>query len=334
MFQKLIEFSIKHKAVVLVMTVALLAWGIWSLVRLPFDSTPDITNNQVQIVTQAPSLGAQEVEQYITSPLEMSLANIPRVTERRSISRSGLSVITLVFEDNADIYWAREQVAQNLKEAEEQIPSGYGTVGMGPISTGLGEIFHYTIRAKQGYEDKYSLSDLRTIQDWIVRKQLSGTKGVAEVSGWGGFVKQYEIAVDADRLAAAGLTIPEVYDAIESANENTGGSYIEKNSRQYFIRGIGEAKTISDLQKTPVKTVGGKPILLRDVADVREGSATRFGAVTRNGEGEVVAGITLMLKGENFQDVIANVKERVEQIQRSLPEGVVIEPFKIGRAHV
>lgn len=309
------------------MTVALLAWGIWSLVRLPFDSTPDITNNQVQIVTQAPSLGAQEVEQYITSPLEMSLANIPRVTERRSISRSGLSVITLVFEDNADIYWAREQVAQNLKEAEEQIPSGYGTVGMGPISTGLGEIFHYTIRAKQGYEDKYSLSDLRTIQDWIVRKQLSGTKGVAEVSGWGGFVKQYEIAVDADRLAAAGLTIPEVYDAIESANENTGGSYIEKNSRQYFIRGIGEAKTISDLQKTPVKTVGGKPILLRDVADVREGSATRFGAVTRNGEGEVVAGITLMLKGENFQDVIANVKERVEQIQRSLPEGVVIEPF-------
>ena len=327
MFQKLIEFSIKHKAVVLVMTVALLAWGIWSLVRLPFDSTPDITNNQVQIVTQAPSLGAQEVEQYITSPLEMSLANIPRVTERRSISRSGLSVITLVFEDNADIYWAREQVAQNLKEAEEQIPSGYGTVGMGPISTGLGEIFHYTIRAKQGYEDKYSLSDLRTIQDWIVRKQLSGTKGVAEVSGWGGFVKQYEIAVDADRLAAAGLTIPEVYDAIESANENTGGSYIEKNSRQYFIRGIGEAKTISDLQKTPVKTVGGKPILLRDVADVREGSATRFGAVTRNGEGEVVAGITLMLKGENFQDVIANVKERVEQIQRSLPEGVVIEPF-------
>ena len=309
------------------LTLVLIIWGAWSLSQLPFDSTPDITNNQVQVITQAPSLGAQEVEQFITTPVEMALANIPRVEERRSISSSGLSVITLVFDDDADVYWARQQVSQQLKEAEEVIPQGKATIGMAPVTTGLGEIFHYTIRAKKGYEDKYSLSDLRTIQDWIVRKQLSGTPGVAEVSGWGGYVKQYEVAVDADRLNAAGLTVTEVYDALEAGNENTGGSYIEKNSNQYFIRGLGLVSTLEDIERIPVKTVNGTPILIRDIAKVQYGYATRYGAVTRNGEGEVVAGISLMLKGENFQQVIKNVKERIAQIQKSLPEGVVIEPF-------
>lgn len=309
------------------LTLVLIIWGTWSLSQLPFDSTPDITNNQVQVITQAPSLGAQEVEQFITTPVEMALANIPRVEERRSISSSGLSVITLVFDDDADVYWARQQVSQQLKEAEEVIPQGKATIGMAPVTTGLGEIFHYTIRAKKGYEDKYSLSDLRTIQDWIVRKQLSGTPGVAEVSGWGGYVKQYEVAVDADRLNAVGLTVTEVYDALEAGNENTGGSYIEKNSNQYFIRGLGLVSTLEDIERIPVKTVNGTPILIRDIAKVQYGYATRYGAVTRNGEGEVVAGISLMLKGENFQQVIKNVKERIAQIQKSLPEGVVIEPF-------
>lgn len=309
------------------MTVLLVLWGGWSLSQLPFDSTPDITSNQVQVITQAPSLGAQEVEQFITTPVEMALANIPRVEERRSISRSGLSVITLVFDDGADIYWARQQVSQQLKEAEESLPQGKGTVGMAPVTTGLGEIYHYTIRAKEGYEKKYSLTDLRTMQDWIVRKQLSGTEGVAEVSGWGGYVKQYEVAVDVDRLNAAGLTVSDVYSALEAGNGNTGGSYIEKNSSQYFIRGLGLATSLEDIEKIPVRTGGGTPLLVRDVAQVRYGHAPRYGAVTRNGEGEVVAGITLMLKGENFQQVIKNVKERMEQIQKSLPEGVVIEPF-------
>ncbi len=295
--------------------------------RLPFDSTPDITNNQVQVITTAPSLGAQEVEQYITTPVEMALANIPKIIERRSISRSGLSVITLVFKDNADIYWAREQVSQALKEAEESLPAGKANIGMAPITTGLGEIYHYTVRAKEGYEDRYPLSDIRTIQDWVVRKQLSGTEGVAEVSGWGGYVKQYEVAVDGDRLLGAGLTIPEVYKALESNNGNTGGSYIEKNSNQYFIRGIGLVNSLTDIEKIPVKTVNGTPILIRDIADVRFGHATRYGAVTRNGEGEVVAGISLMLKGENFQEVSKNVKQRIAEIQKTLPEGVVIEPF-------
>ena len=327
MFQRIIQISIKNKLTVGVFTLALIVWGIWSLTQLPFDSTPDITNNQVQVITQAPSLGAQEVEQFITTPVEMALANIPKVKERRSISRSGLSVITLVFDDNADTYWAREQVNQMLKEAEEQLPQGKTSVNLGPIATGLGEIYHYTIRPKKGYEDRYSLTDLRTMQDWIVRKQLSGTPGVAEVSGWGGFVKQYEVAVDADRLNSFGLTVNDIYDALENGNENTGGSYIEKNSNQYFIRGIGLVKSLDDISKIPVKTVNGTSVLVRDVANVQYGSATRYGAVTRNGEGEVVAGISLMLKGENFQEVIRNVKARMSQIQKSLPEGVVIEPF-------
>ena len=326
MFQKLITYSIHHKMVVGILTVALAVWGIWSLVHLPFDSTPDITNNQVQVITQAPSLGAQEVEQYITSPIEMALANIPRQEERRSISRSGLSVVTLVFDDGADIYWARSQISQVLEAVAKELPANADTE-LGPIATGLGEIFHYTVRPEKGYEDRYSLTQLRTIQDWIVRKQLAGTPGVAEVSGWGGYVKQYEVAVDTDQLNANGLTISDLFDALQRNNANTGGSYIEQNSNQYYIRGLGVVKSFDDIANITVKTIEGTPVRIKDVAKVQEGHATRFGAVTRNGEGEVVAGIAIMLKGENFQQVIKNVKERIDQIQKSLPEGVVIEPF-------
>lgn len=326
MFQKLITYSIHHKMVVGILTVALAVWGIWSLVHLPFDSTPDITNNQVQVITQAPSLGAQEVEQYITSPIEMALANIPRQEERRSISRSGLSVVTLVFDDGADIYWARSQISQVLEAVAKELPANADTE-LGPIATGLGEIFHYTVRPEKGYEDRYSLTQLCTIQDWIVRKQLAGTPGVAEVSGWGGYVKQYEVAVDTDQLNANGLTISDLFDALQRNNANTGGSYIEQNSNQYYIRGLGVVKSFDDIANITVKTIEGTPVRIKDVAKVQEGHATRFGAVTRNGEGEVVAGIAIMLKGENFQQVIKNVKERINQIQKSLPEGVVIEPF-------
>ena len=326
MFQKLITYSIRHKLVIGVLSIALAIWGVWSLVHLPFDSTPDITDNQVQVITQAPSLGAQEVEQYVTTPVEMALANIPRIQERRSISRSGLSVITLVFDDAADIYWARSQVSQVVEQLEKELPKNTETE-MGPIATGLGEIYHYTIRAKEGYEHKYSLTQLRTMQDWIVRKQLSGTPGVAEVSGWGGYVKQYEVAINTDQLNASGVTVSEVFDALQRNNANTGGSYIEQNSNQYYIRGIGVVKNLEDVANITVKTVDGTPVKVGDVAKVQLGHATRFGAVTRNGEGEVVAGIAIMLKGENFQEVIKNVKERISQIQKSLPEGVVIEPF-------
>lgn len=326
MFQKLITYSIRHKLVIGVLSITLAIWGVWSLVHLPFDSTPDITDNQVQVITQAPSLGAQEVEQYVTTPVEMALANIPRIQERRSISRSGLSVITLVFDDAADIYWARSQVSQVVEQLEKELPKNTETE-MGPIATGLGEIYHYTIRVKEGYEHQYSLTQLRTMQDWIVRKQLSGTPGVAEVSGWGGYVKQYEVAINTDQLNASGVSVNEVFEALQRNNANTGGSYIEENSNQYYIRGIGVVKNLEDVANITVKTVDGTPVKVGDVAKVQLGHATRFGAVTRNGEGEVVAGIAIMLKGENFQEVIKNVKERINQIQKSLPEGVVIEPF-------
>ena len=327
MFNKIILFSIQNKVAVGLITLALIIWGIFSLTRLPIDAVPDITNNQVQIISQAPSLGAQEVEQFITAPIELAMANIPNVIEKRSISRSGISVITIVFEDDTDIYWARQQVSAQLKEAESSIPRGLAEPSLAPISTGLGEIYQYVLHTKKGYENKYTATDLRTLQDWVVRTQLAGTKGVAEVSGWGGFVKQYEIALDNEKLNSFNVTIAEIYEALEKNNENTGGSYIEQQSNSYTIRGVGQVKTLSDIEKIVVKNMGNIPVLIRDIANVQFGSATRYGAVTRNGEGEAVAGITLMLKGENFNEVIKNVKERIVQIQKSLPEGVIIEPF-------
>ena len=223
MFNKIILFSIKNKLAIGIMTLALIVWGIYSLTRLPIDAVPDITNNQVQIISQAPSLGAQEVEQFITAPIELSMANIPNVIEKRSISRSGISVITIVFEDDTDIYWARQQVAAQLKEAENIIPDGMVEPTLAPITTGLGEIYQYVLHTKKGYENKYTATDLRTLQDWVVRTRLAGTKGVAEVSGWGGYVKQYEIALDNEKLNANNVTISQIYDALKNNNENTGG---------------------------------------------------------------------------------------------------------------
>ncbi|MEO6632712.1 MAG: CusA/CzcA family heavy metal efflux RND transporter, partial [Mucilaginibacter sp.] len=238
---------------------------------------------------------------------------------------------------DVDIYWARQQVNAQLKEAENSIPTGLGEPVLAPITTGLGEIYQYVLHTKKGYGNKYTATDLRTIQDWLVRTQLAGTVGVAEVSGWGGYVKQYEIALDNDKLNSLGLTIPEIYEALQKNNENTGGSYIEQQSNAYFIRGLGQVQNLEDIRKIVVKNLKGSPILIRDIAIVQFGSATRYGAVTRNGDGEVVAGVTLMVKGENFSQVIENVKTRMVQIQKSLPEGVVIEPFidrteLVGRA--
>lgn len=337
MFDQIIAFSIRNKVTIGIMTLVLILAGIYSAYNLPVDAQPDITNNQVQIITQAPSLGAQEVEQFITAPIELSMANIAGIIEKRSISRSGISVITIVFKDNVDIYWARQQVNAQLKEAENSIPTGLGEPALAPITTGLGEIYQYVIHAEKGYENKYTATELRTIQDWLVRTQLAGTAGVAEVSGWGGYVKQYEIALDNDKLNSLGLTIPEIYEALQKNNENTGGSYIEQQSNVYFIRGLGQVQNLDDIRKIVVKNTKGSPIMIRDIATVQFGSATRYGAVTRNGEGEVVAGVTLMLKGENFSQVIRHVKDRMVQIKKSLPEGVVIEPFidrteLVGRA--
>ncbi|WP_431241186.1 efflux RND transporter permease subunit [Flavobacterium sp. P21] len=327
MLDKIIQFSIRNKFVILLFTLALIAWGSYSLKKLPLDALPDVTNNQVQIITTAPTLASQEVEQLITYPLERAVKTVPKVIELRSISRFGLSVVTVVFEDDVDIYWAREQIFQRLKQAEENIPDYVNSPELAPISTGLGEIYQYDVYAKKGYENKYSAIELRTIQDWIIIPQLQGITGVAEVTSWGGKLKQFEIAVNPNMLNSLGVTITEIFDALEKNNQNTGGAYIEKDQYTYFIRGVGMAKGIKDLENVVVKNRNGSPVLVRNVAQVREGIALRYGASTKDGKGEIVSGMVLMLKGENSSAVVNRVHEKMAQINKSLPEGVVAEAF-------
>lgn len=328
MLDRIILYSIQNKLVIGALSLALVIWGAWSATKLPIDAVPDITNNQVQIITVSPSLAAQEVERLITFPVEVNMANIPGLEEVRSISRFGLSVVTVVFTDQTDIYWARQQVTERLKTATDQIPAGVGIPELGPVSSGLGEIYQYVIHAKKGYEDRYTAMDLRTLQDWTVRRQLLGTKGVADVSSFGGFLKQYEVAIDPDKLRSMNLSLAEVFQALETNNQNTGGAYIEKKPNAWFIRTEGLATTIEDISKIVVhNTPNGIPVLIRDVATVQYGHAVRYGALTRNNQGEAVGGIVMMLKGENSNEVIGNVTGRIEQIRKTLPEGVEIEAF-------
>lgn len=327
MLDKIIQFSIRNKFVILLFTLVLIAWGSYSLKKLPLDALPDVTNNQVQIITTAPTLASQEVEQLITYPLERAVKTVPDIIELRSISRFGLSVVTVVFEDDVDIYWAREQIFQRLKQAEENIPDYVNSPELAPITTGLGEIYQYDVYAKKGYENKYSAVELRTIQDWIIIPQLQGIKGVADVSTWGGKLKQFEIAVNPNMLNSLGVTITEIFDALAKNNQNTGGAYIEKDQYTYFIRGVGMAKGVKDLENVVVKNRNGSPVLVRNVAQVREGVALRYGASTKDGKGEIVSGMVLMLKGENSSAVVNRVHEKMTQINKSLPEGVVAEAF-------
>jgi len=327
MLDKIIHFSINNKFIIGLFTLVLVIVGSYSLYTLPIDALPDITNNQVQIITSSPTLATQEVELFITYPIEQSVKSIPRVVELRSISRFGLSVVTVVFEEDVDIYWARAQITERIKDAENTIPKGVGTPEMAPVSTGLGEIYQYVVFPKKGYEEKYNATDLRTIQDWIIKPQLIGTKGVAEVNTLGGNLKQYEIAVVPDKLRSMNTTITEIFEALENNNENTGGAYIDKKPYAYFIRGVGMVSSIDDINKIVVKNQNGIPILIRDVANVQIGSSIRYGAVTKDGKGEEVSGMVMMLKGENSGEVVKVVKDKMEQIKKSLPEGVEIEAF-------
>ncbi|MCB0686719.1 MAG: efflux RND transporter permease subunit, partial [Saprospiraceae bacterium] len=327
MFKKIIHFSIYNKLLIVVGTLAIVGWGIYNLAHLPLDAVPDITDNQVQIITSSPDLSAQEVERLITYPIEIEMGNIPKVEQIRSISRFGLSVITIVFEENADIYWAREQINQKIQKAKNNIPEGYGNPEMGPISTGLGEIYQYVIYPADGYEDKFDAIELRSIQDWVIKRQLIGIKGVVEVNSSGGYLKQYEVSLDQNKMKAFGITLHEIYDAVANGNANSGGSYIEKENQTYFIRGEGMATNLADLENIVIRGGGVSPVLLKNVATVRIGHAPRFGAVTMNGKGEVVAGQVMMLKGENSMEVTKRVKERIEEIKSTLPEGIVLEPY-------
>jgi heavy metal efflux system protein len=327
MIEKIIAYSIKNKFIIALGLFGMIGWGIYSIANLPIDAVPDITNNQVQIITISPTLAAQEVEQFVSYPVELAMQNLPGVDEIRSISRFGLSVVTVVFEDKMGTYLPRQLVSEKLVTVKGEIPEGFGDPEMSPITTGLGEIYQYVLHASEGYEDKYSPMQLRTIQDWLVKRQLAGIAGLVEVNSFGGHLKQYEVGINPEKLRSINVTIAEVFTALERNNENTGGSYIEKGRNAYFIRGEGMVKNLEDIGNIVIRNVEGVPVYIRDIATVHLGMPPRFGAMTRNGEGEVTGGMVLMLKGANTEDVIGRVKERVKQIQKTLPEGVVIEPF-------
>ncbi|MBP6431536.1 MAG: efflux RND transporter permease subunit, partial [Ferruginibacter sp.] len=328
MLTKIIEFSVRNKLIIGLFIVALIGYGTYQATKLPIDAVPDITNNQVQVITIAPSFGATDIERLVTFPIEQANSNISGMKEIRSFSRFGLSLVTIVFDDATDVYWARQQVAERLQQVQTQIPAGIGSPALGPVSTGLGEIYQYVVKPKKGYEQKFDATQLRTIQDWIVRRQLLGVKGVAEVSSFGGKLKQYEIAIHPNKLNAYGITINDVFTAIENNNQNTGGAYIEKGATVLYIRSEGLIGNVSDIENISISTKNNAtPLFIRDVAEVKIGFATRYGAMCFNDEGEVSGAVVMMLKGANSSDVIKNVKDRIAQIQKTMPEGVEIEPF-------
>ncbi len=328
MLNAIIRFSVRNKLIVGLCTLALLVWGVIELRKLPVDALPDITSNQVQIITVSPSLAAPEVERLITFPLEQVNANIQGVVEMRSISRFGLSVVTIVFTDDTDIYWARQQVGERLLLAREQIPAQAGTPELAPLTTGIGEIFQYVLRPAKGYEGQYDLTELRSIQDWIVRRQLLGTPGVADVSSFGGYLKQYEVAVLPDRLKSMQVTMGDVFTALEKNNQNAGGAYIEKGPNALFIRTEGLARDMASIEQITVRhTSEGMPVRISDVATVRIGHAIRYGAMTYSDKGEVAGAVVLMLKGANASRVVEEVKSKIEEIKKGLPEGIILETF-------
>lgn len=328
MLQSIIAFSIKQKLITGLMVLGLVVIGIWQVTLLPIDAVPDITNNQVQVITQAPALGATDIERLVTFPVEQACSNIPGLIELRSFSRFGLSLVTLVFTDETDIYRARQQVSERLQEVKDQIPSGLAQSYLAPVTTGLGEIFQYTVRPAKGYEDTYSLTELRTIQDWIIRRSLLRVEGVADVSSFGGKLRQYEVSIHPDQLASRGMTLQDLIQALEANNQNTGGAYIEKAQDVFYIRTEGLLGSISDIENIPVRMgKDGISIPLKEVAKVKEGHAIRYGTMTYNGEQEVAGAVVMMVKGGNSSKTIRLVKDKVEEIQKILPEGIVLEPF-------
>jgi len=327
MLSYIINFSIRNKFIVFLFTTFVVGFGIYSLTQIPIGAVPDITNNQVQVITTSRNLSTQDMEQFITYPVELEMANLPGVQEIRSITKFGISVVTVVFDDDLGTYLPRQLLAEKIKSAAEKIPDGFGTPEMGPITTGLGEIYQYILDVKPGFKEQYNATDLRTIQDWIVKRQLSGIPGVVEVNTWGGFLKQYEVAIKTEKLNAMGISAQEVFTALEMNNNVAGGGYIEKVNQAYFIRGEGLVKNLSDIENIVVTRKDGVPVYIKDVAKVGFGSATRFGAITGNGEGEKVLGQVMMLKDANSKQVIDAVNERVAAISKSLPEGVYINPF-------
>lgn len=327
MLEKIIDFSIRNKLIVILFTLTIAGFGVYSVLKISVGAVPDITNNQVQVITTSGNLSTQEIEQYITAPVEMEMANLPGVQEIRSVSKFGISLVTIVFDESLGNYLPRQLIAEKIKSTVAKIPEGFGEPEMGPITTGLGEIYQYTLDIKKGYEGRYSATDLRTIQDWIIKRRLSGINGVVEINSWGGYLKQYEVSINPQELGAMGITLMDIFNALESNNSISGGSYIEKTNQSYFIRGDGQVKSVEDIENIVVKSINGTPILIRDLAKVKFGHANRYGAITANGKGETILGQIMMLKDANSKKVIREVKERVAEIQHNLPEGVYINPI-------
>ncbi len=327
MLSHIINFSIKNKFIVLLFTAFIIGFGLYSLSQIPIGAVPDVTNNQVQVITTSTNLSTQDMEQFITYPVELEMANLPGVIEIRSVSKFGLSVVTIVFEDDMGTYLPRQLIAEKIKSASEKIPEGFGAPEMGPITTGLGEIYQYILDVEPAFKDQYNAEDLRTIQDWVVKRQLSGIPGVVEINTWGGFLKQYEVAINTEKLNAMNIVAGDIFTALEKNNSVSGGGYIEKVNQAFFIRGEGLITSLDDIKNIVVKNENGIPIYIKDVATVGFGNATRFGAITGNGEGEKVLGQVMMLKDANSKKVIDAVKVRVAEISKSLPEGVYINAF-------
>ena len=327
MLEKIIAFSLKNKLIILLFTLGIFGFGVFSIFQISIGAVPDVTNNQVQVITTSRNLSTQDIEQFITYPVEIEMANLPGVKEIRSISKFGLSVVTIVFEDDLGTYLPRQLIAEKIKSASEKIPAGFGTPEMGPITTGLGEIYQYTLEVKPEFKNNYSVTDLRTIQDWVVKRQLSGIKGVVEINTWGGYLKQYEIAISPSSLKAINISMTDVFTALEKNNSIAGGAYIEKVNQSYFIRGEGKVKSLADIENIVVKNTNGLPVYIKNIAQVNFSHANRFGAITGNGEGEKVLGQVMMLKGGNSKQVIDDVKHRVVEIQKTLPKGVYINGF-------
>jgi heavy metal efflux system protein len=325
--EKIISFSIRHKLIIILFTAIMVGFGTYALLNIPIGAVPDITNNQVQVITVARNLATEEIEQFITYPVELEMANLPGVEEIRSISKFGLSVVTIVFDDGMGTYLPRQLIAEKIKTASEKIPAGFGNPTMGPISTGLGEIYQYILDVHPEHASKYSLTDLRTLQDWVVKRQLSGIQGVVEINTWGGYLKEYEVAVNPEKLMAMNLSVRTVYEALQHNNSAAGGAYIEKTNESYFIRGEGLVGSLDDVASIVIENREGVPLLVKDVATVGFGHAVRFGAITSNGQGEKVLGQIMMLKDANSGKVIEEVKRRVATIQKTLPEGVFISPI-------
>ena len=327
MLEKIIDFSIKNKLIVILFTLTIASYGLYAVFNISVGAVPDITNNQVQVITTSGNLSTQEIEQYITSPVEMEMANLPEVKEIRSISKFGISLVTIVFEDKLGTYLPRQLIAEKIKSATSKIPEGFGEPEMGPITTGLGEIYQYTLDIKEGYDNKYSATDLRTIQDWVIKRRLSGINGVVEINSWGGNLKQYEVSIDPSQLIAMNITLMEVFNALEANNSISGGSYLEKTNQSYFIRGDGQVKSIEDIENIVVKNSEGTPVYIKNIAKVKFGHANRYGAITANGKGETILGQVMMLKNADSKKVINEVKSRVAEIQSNLPEGLYINPI-------